>query len=79
MLSESTKAQTCQKLTEMRLVDWLEFLLQTLWAIIMANAFDSIAQGLQEAIGLNDGKEVAEKRRTDRLMLTLLRYATDWV
>jgi putative transcriptional regulator len=61
MLSESTKAQTCQKLTEMRLVDWLEFLLQTLWAIIMANAFDSIALGLQEAIDLNDGKEVAEK------------------
>jgi len=50
MLSESTNAQTCQKLTEMRLVDWLKFLLQTLWIIIMANAFYSIAQGLQEAI-----------------------------
>lgn len=27
----------------------------------MANAYDSIAQGLQEAIDLNDGKKVAAK------------------
>jgi putative transcriptional regulator len=45
----------------MLLADWPQFLLQKHWRIIMANAFDSIAQGLQEAIDLNDGKEVAAK------------------
>jgi putative transcriptional regulator len=45
----------------MRLVDWLQFLLQKRWRIIMSNVFESIAKGLQEAIELNDGKKVAAK------------------
>ena len=60
-LFERANGQTCQKLTEMRLVDWLQFMLQKRWRIIMSNVFESIAKGLQEAIELNDGKKVAAK------------------
>lgn len=43
------------------MADWLKLLLRQYWRIVMTRAFESIAQGLQEAIELKGGKQVAQR------------------